>query len=179
MKKNLTKKEYRIYYIKDGVRIKGVHSKISGNARYIRGDVSSILGDVSDIEGDVSGISGNVSFIRGNVSGIKGDANFISGDVSGIKGDVSSIRGNVSGILGDVSSIGGYVSGILGDVSGIRVDLNTCEITEEDRENGIDIDLLKDIGFTDIELGFNIDKLPELDACGEKEVECPKCGFKF
>ena len=86
MKKNLTKKEYRIYYIKDGVRIKGVHSKISG---YVSN---------------------------------------ISGDVSGIKGDVSSIRGDVSGIEGDVS--------------GIRVDLNTCVITEEDRENGIDIEYL-------------------------------------
>ena len=43
MKKLLTKIEYNLYHIKDGVRIKGVHSKLSG-------DVSGLSGDVSDCE---------------------------------------------------------------------------------------------------------------------------------
>lgn len=42
-------------------------------------------------------------------------------------------------ISGDVSRIRGDVSGITGDVSGITGDLDDCEITEEDREKGINI----------------------------------------
>jgi len=61
----------------------------------------------------------------------------ISGDVSGISGDVSGISGDVSGISGDVSGISGNVSGIIGNV-------DLCEITDEERKNGVDInDLIK------------------------------------
>ena len=68
----------------------------------------------------------------------------ITGDASGISGDASGIWGNVSGITGDVSGITGYVSGIRGDVSGIRGDVDVCELTDEDRKNGLDIrDLLE------------------------------------
>ena len=42
----------------------------------------------------------------------------VSGNVSGIRGNVSYIRGNVSDISGN---------------------LNDCEITDEDRKKGIDI----------------------------------------
>jgi len=48
----------------------------------------------------------------------------------------------VSGIRGDVSGIRGDVSGIRGDVSGIRGDLDDCEITDEDRTKGINIEEL-------------------------------------
>jgi hypothetical protein len=41
--------------------------------------------------------------------------------VSGLRGDVSDIRGDVSDIWGDVAK---------------------CELTEEDRRNGVDIKLL-------------------------------------
>ena len=60
-----------------------------------------------------------------------------------IRGDVSNIHGDVSGIRGDVSGIRGNVSCIHGNVSGIRGNVNDCEITQEEREKGIDIkDLL-------------------------------------
>ena len=59
----------------------------------------------------------------------------ITGIHDGIYGDVSNIRGDVSNIRGDVSNI-------RGDVSDIRGDLDECEITNEDRARGIDINSL-------------------------------------
>ena len=50
----------------------------------------------------------------------------------GITGDRSKIRGNVSGINGDVSGLSGDVSGLSGNVS-------DCDISEENRRSGIDI----------------------------------------
>ena len=48
------------------------------------------------------------------------------------------------GISGDVSGISGNVSGIRGDVSGIWGNLDECELTDEEREQGVQIeDLLQ------------------------------------
>jgi len=66
MKKLLTKIEYNLYHIEGGVRIKGVHSKLSG-------DVSGLYGDVSELYGYVSGLYGNVNGLYGDVSGLYGD----------------------------------------------------------------------------------------------------------
>ncbi len=76
--------------------------------------------------------------IRGNVSDI-------CGDVSDIWGNVSDICGDVSGICGNVSDIWGNVSGIRGDVSGIRGDFAACEITQAERDNGINVSDLVDV----------------------------------
>ena len=63
---------------------------------------------------------------------------------SGISGDVSAISGDVDGIRGNVSDIRGNVSDISGNVSGISGNIDDCEITQEERDKGIDInDLLK------------------------------------
>lgn len=56
-----------------------------------------------------------------------------------IDGVHKKIRGNVSGIWGDVSSISGNVSGIRGNVSGIRGEVDSCELSEADRNKGVDI----------------------------------------
>lgn len=66
----------------------------------------------------------------------------ITGIHDGIYGNVSNIRGNVSAIRGNVSNISGNVSGIYGNVSHISGDLDECEITNEDRTRGIDINSL-------------------------------------
>ena len=63
----------------------------------------------------------------------------ISGDPFGICGDISSIFGNVTGIFGNVT-------GIRGDVTGIRGNQDCCEISNEERENGIEIKDLLIIG---------------------------------
>ena len=63
---------------------------------------------------------------------LRGDVSCLCGDVSGMFGNVSDLSGNASGLRGDVS-------GIRGNVSGIRGDVSDCEISDEDRENGVDI----------------------------------------
>jgi hypothetical protein len=61
------------------------------------------------------------------------------GAPSGISGNLTGIRGDLTGIRGDLTGISGNLSGISGDLTGIRGDLSDCKITEEERENGINI----------------------------------------
>ena len=77
---------------------------------------------------------------EGCPSGLTGNVSGLTGDVSGLTGDVSWIRGNVSGLTGNVSGLTGDVSGIRGNVSGLTGDVDDCEISEEERKNGIDIE---------------------------------------
>lgn len=55
---------------------------------------------------------------------------------------IGKITGMHPGICGDVSGIRGDVSGITGDVSGLRGDVDACEITAEERTNGVSISYL-------------------------------------
>ena len=84
------------------------------NGNRVEGPHKNLWGDVSDLRGDVTDLRGDVSGVRGRVSGIQGD-------VSGLRGDVSGVRGNVSGIWGNV---------------------DMCEITDAEREAGVDISYL-------------------------------------
>ena len=70
------------------------------------------------------------------------DGERIAGCPSGLRGDVSGLRGNVSGLRGDVSGLRGDVSGLRGDVSGLSGDVDSCCISEEERQNGIDVSTL-------------------------------------
>ena len=56
----------------------------------------------------------------------------LSGNCSNLRGDCSSLRGNCSSLRGDCSSL-------RGDCSGLSGDLDLCEITDEERRAGIDI----------------------------------------
>ena len=49
------------------------------------------------------------------------------------------LTGDLTGITGDLSGITGDLSGIRGDLSGIRGDVDKCDITQSEREEGIDI----------------------------------------
>jgi len=64
MKKTLTKTN-NLYHIKNGIRIEGIHSGLSGN-------ISGLHGEVSGLSGEVSGLSGNVTGLSGNVTGLSG-----------------------------------------------------------------------------------------------------------
>ena len=55
---------------------------------------------------------------------------------------MTGIRGDVDYIIGDVTGIRGNVTGIRGNVTGIRGDVDECNITDEERENGIQIESL-------------------------------------
>ena len=59
-----------------------------------------------------------------------------------IAGCHDRITGDSSRIFGDCSYIQGDITGLFGDVSNIRCNFNVCEITEEDRATGIDIEKL-------------------------------------
>ena len=63
----------------------------------------------------------------------------IKGKHEKISGDVSGLRGNVSGLSGDVSGLSGDVSGIRGDVSGLRGNVNEAELSEDERNEGVDV----------------------------------------
>ena len=56
-------------------------------------------------------------------------------------GKIDGVHDNITG---DTSNISGDVSNISGDVSYISGDLDDCDITEEEREKGINVkDLVK------------------------------------
>ena len=54
MKKSLKRIPNTIYHYKDGVRVEGVHDRITGNVIDISGNVSYISGNVSDISGNLN-----------------------------------------------------------------------------------------------------------------------------
>ena len=61
----------------------------------------------------------------------------VEGVPSGLRGDVIDLRGNVSDLFGDVS-------GLFGDVSGLRGNVDEAEITDKEREKGVNVkDLIK------------------------------------
>jgi len=66
----------------------------------------------------------------------------LRGDVSGLSGDVFGLSGNVTGLRGDVSGLGGDVSGLSGNVTGLHGDVDLCDISQADREAGVDIKTL-------------------------------------
>ena len=48
-------------------------------------------------------------------------------------GDLSGVRGDLTGVRGDLTEVSG-------NLTGVRGDLDECQITGEDRKNGIDIE---------------------------------------
>ena len=66
------------------------------------------------------------SELTGNIS------NELTGNISGLAGDISGLHGDISGLHGDIS-------GLYGDCSGIMGNIDNCEITDEEREKGVNI----------------------------------------
>ena len=58
---------------------------------------------------------------------------------SKIVGIPTSISGDPTSISGDLTSISGDLSGISGNLTGISGDLSGCQLTNDERKNGIDI----------------------------------------
>lgn len=56
-----------------------------------------------------------------------------------VYGPNPNMRGVVTGLRGIVTGLSGDCSGLSGDCSGLRGNLDDCELTDEDRENGIDL----------------------------------------
>ena len=70
------------------------------------------------------------------------DGHRIDAAPPGVRGDLRGVRGDLSGVWGDLSDVRGNLSGVRGDLSDVRGDLSACEITSDERKNGIDIETL-------------------------------------
>ena len=66
----------------------------------------------------------------------------MTGDCSGLAGNCTGLAGNCSGLRGDCSGIWGDCSGIWGNCTGLRGDLDDCQITVEERSQGVEISTL-------------------------------------
>ena len=56
-----------------------------------------------------------------------------------MSGDCSDVYGNCTGLRGDCSGLWNNCSGLSGDCTGVEGNLDACEITDEERKNGINI----------------------------------------
>ena len=115
MKKLLTKKNKELYYYKNGERI--IVDKNNKNTY-----PESITGDID-------------SRLQGNISELRGDIN------SRLRGDINSgLRGDISGLWGNISELRGDISGLWGDATDYAGNIDTCELTEEERKKGVNIE---------------------------------------
>ena len=110
-------------------------------------------GDMEGVSGCLANVNGNFSFNHGNYSNLSGDVSPLQGKVSNISGKinitgkVSKISGNISGfkkqpLTGDVSYLSGNLTGVYGCCTGIAGDLNLCNISEDERTKGVNIESL-------------------------------------
>ncbi len=157
---------------KNSKKLTGQHEVLTGDLSGLEGDCSNLYGNVIGLWGDCSHLKGDVSGLKGNCTDICGDCSNMTGDVSGLKGDCSNLRGYISNLRGYVSNLQGNctcltgdctgltgncgelvgsctflkgnVSGLEGDCTDLEGDLDDCGITDEERENGIDINDLID-----------------------------------
>jgi len=67
------------------------------------------------------------------------EAKELTGMHGGLRGDCSGLRGDCSELRGDCSELRGDCSELRGDCSGLRGNLDECEITAEDRAEGVDL----------------------------------------
>ena len=68
----------------------------------------------------------------------------LTGEISAdLRGDLSGLRGDLSGLWGDLSGLRGDLSGLRGEIpADLAGDIDACEISEQEREHGVDISTL-------------------------------------
>ena len=70
--------------------------------------------------------------MSGDSTGLRGDCSDLIGDCSGLVGDCSMLIGDCTGLVGDCSML-------IGDCTGISGDLDMCNITNDERDAGVNI----------------------------------------
>ena len=85
-------------------------------------------------------VSNKLYYYDKNIKRKEGKNDKMSGDCSGLNGNCSGLRGSCSYLSGDCSYLSGDCSGLEGNCSGLIGDLTDCEITNEDRYKGINIE---------------------------------------
>ena len=63
----------------------------------------------------------------------------LRGNCSELYGDCTELRGNCSGLSGDCTGLSGNCSGLRGDCTGLSGDLDAAQLTEAERQAGVDI----------------------------------------
>jgi len=66
----------------------------------------------------------------------------IFGPPTGVWGDLTDVRGDLSAVRGDLSDVRGNLTGVWGDLSNVRGDVDAAELTAEEREAGVSVDVL-------------------------------------
>ena len=79
------------------------------------------------------------SLMRGDCTGLRGDCTGLFGDCSGLRGDCSGLRGECTILSGDCTNLFGDFTDLFGDCSGLSGDFDDCELSETDRNNGVNI----------------------------------------
>ena len=70
----------------------------------------------------------------------------VDGKNSKMTGDCSGLTGNCTGLTGDCTDLTGNCTGLRGDCTDLRGNIDDCDLTDEDREKGINIrDLIKEV----------------------------------
>ena len=96
--------------------------------------------DRADPETYPSGLTGNIS------SGLFGDCSGLEGEInSGLFGDCGGLFGEINnGLTGDIGSgLHGEINARLrGNCTGIMGNIDHCELTDEERREGVYIELL-------------------------------------
>ena len=54
-------------------------------------------------------------------------------------GHLSDVWGNLTGVSGDLTNVRGKLTSVSGNLTNVLGDLDDCEITQSDRDRGIDI----------------------------------------
>ena len=82
--------------------------------------------------------------INGPNPNMTGDYSGLSGNCTGLRGDLSGLRGDLSGLWGDCSGLRGNCTGLIGNCTGISGNIDECEISDQERECGVNINDLTD-----------------------------------
>jgi hypothetical protein len=62
--------------------------------------------------------------------------------LSSVCGNLSGVCGNLSGVCGNLSGVCGNLSHVCGDLSGVCGNLDLCDIAQQDRDRGVNINQL-------------------------------------
>jgi len=58
---------------------------------------------------------------------------------SDVRGDLTGVRGYLTGVRGYLTGVRGYLTGVRGYLTGVEGYLDDCELSDEDRKNGVRI----------------------------------------
>jgi len=102
-------------------------------------DGHRIEGAPPDVCGDLSWVYGDLTYVCGDLTHVRGDLTYVRGDLTGVCGDLTHVRGDLTHVCGDLTGVRGGFTGLVGNV-------DSCGLSENDRERGVQVeDLIAEI----------------------------------